>query len=60
METQHAVNEEKQKLWDARFGLIDKRLDRIDGLIARLAWLIIAAIIGSLMSFVMMGGFPSL
>jgi hypothetical protein len=39
----------------ARFNQIDGRLDKIDGHIARLVWLIIAAIIGGFMSFVMQG-----
>ncbi|MEM7490057.1 MAG: hypothetical protein AAF390_13135 [Pseudomonadota bacterium] len=58
IETDQAVNEEKQKRLEARFNQIDKRLDRIDALIARLAWLIVAAILGAFMSFLMKGGLP--
>ena len=55
METERAVSEEKRKFMVARFNQIDGRLDKIDGHIARLVWLIIAAIIGGFMSFVMQG-----
>lgn len=56
-ETERAVNEEKQKLVERRFNQIDGRLDRIDALISRLAWLIMAAILGGFMSFMLKGGF---
>ncbi|WP_298678372.1 hypothetical protein [uncultured Lentibacter sp.] len=55
METERAVSEEKRKFMVARFNQIDTRLDKIDGHIARLVWLIIAAILGGFMSFVMQG-----
>ena len=55
VETERAVNEEKQKRLDTRFSQVDKRLDRIDALISRLVWLIIAAILGGFMSFVLKG-----
>ena len=54
-ETDRAGNEEKQKRLETRFNQIDKRLDRIDALISRLVWLIVAAIIGGFMSFVLKG-----
>lgn len=53
--TERAVNEEKQKRLETRFMQIDKRLDRVDALIARLVWLIVTAIIGGFMSFLMKG-----
>lgn len=53
-----AVSAEKRKFVDQRFNQIDTRLDRIDGHISRLVWLIIAAIIGGFMSFLMKGGLP--
>jgi hypothetical protein len=53
-----AVSEEKRKFVDQRFNQIDTRLDRIDGHISRLVWLIIAAIVGGFMSFLMKGGLP--
>lgn len=56
VETDRAVNEEKQKLKERRFSQIDGRLDRIDALISRLAWLIMAAIVGGFMSFLLKGG----
>ncbi|WP_424984331.1 hypothetical protein [Microbulbifer sp. S227A] len=55
IETDRAVNEEKRKFMEARFNQIDRRLDKIDGHISRLVWLIIAAILGGFMSFVMQG-----
>lgn len=56
METERAVSEEKRKFMEARFNHIDRRLEKIEGHIARLVWLIIAAIMGAGMSFVMSGG----
>lgn len=53
-----AVSEEKRKFVDQRFNQIDIRLERIDGHISRLVWLIIAAIIGGFMSFLMKGNLP--
>lgn len=49
LERDHAVDGE-------RYRNIEKRLDRIDGHIAKLVWLIIAAIVGGLMAFIMQGG----
>ncbi|MFK7938059.1 MAG: hypothetical protein AB8B82_01675 [Roseovarius sp.] len=56
METERAVSEEKRKFMEARFNHIDRRLEKIEGHISRLVWLIIATIIGASMSFVMSGG----
>ncbi len=55
IETDRAVSEEKRKFMVARFNQIDTRLDKIDGHIGRLVWLIIAAILGGLMSFMLQG-----
>ncbi|MEO1138585.1 MAG: hypothetical protein AAFW87_03925 [Pseudomonadota bacterium] len=55
METEWAVSEEKQKFMEARFNHIDRRLEKIEGHISRLVWLIITAILGGLMSFVLQG-----
>ncbi|WP_299674523.1 hypothetical protein [uncultured Roseobacter sp.] len=55
LERELAVAEEKRKFVEQRFNEVDRRLDRIDGHISRLVWLIIAAIIGGFMSFVMRG-----
>lgn len=57
METDRAVSEEKRKFIEARFNDVGRRLDRIDGHISRLVWLIIAAILGGFMSFAMQGSF---
>lgn len=59
METERAVSEEKRKFMVARFNQIDGRLDKIDGHIGRLVWLIIAAILGAFMSFVIQGSLLS-
>ena len=56
METERAVSEQKQKFMEARFNQIDTRLEKIDGHVSRLVWLIITAILGGLMSFVLQGG----
>ncbi|MEL6548792.1 MAG: hypothetical protein AAFQ54_00960 [Pseudomonadota bacterium] len=56
VETERAVNEEKEKFMVSRFNALDGRLDRIDGHIAKLVWLILAAIIGGFMSLVIRGG----
>ncbi len=53
-----AVSEEKRKFVDRRFNQIDTRLDRIDGHISRLVWLIIAAIVGAFFSILMRGELP--
>lgn len=55
IETDRAVNLEKQKFMEGRFNQIDTRLDKIDGHVSRLVWLIIAAILSTFMSFVMRG-----
>ena len=56
IETDRAVSEEKLKFMNARFDQLDRRLEKIDGHVSRLVWLIIAAIVGGTMSFVMNGG----
>lgn len=55
IERELAIAEEKRKFVEQRFNEVDRRLDRIDGHVSRLVWLIIAAIIGGFMSFVMKG-----
>ncbi|KIT17284.1 hypothetical protein [Jannaschia aquimarina] len=55
LETEKAVNEEKQLRLEGRFNGIDKRLDRIDGLISRLVWLVVAGIVGGFMSSMLRG-----
>lgn len=60
LETERAVSEEKRKFMDARFTQIDRRLERIDGHISRLVWLIIATIVGGIVSFVVKGGMAAI
>ena len=55
IETDRAVAAEKRKFMEARFDGIDRRLDRIEGHIARLVWLIIAGILGGVMSLLVQG-----
>ena len=55
METERAVSEEKQKFMDVRFTHIDRRLEKIEGHIARLVWVVIAGILGGLMSLILQG-----
>ncbi|XDA96562.1 hypothetical protein AB1M95_10460 [Sulfitobacter sp. LCG007] len=56
LETELRIAEEKRKFFDQRFNQVDQRLDKIDGHIGRLVWLIIAAIVGGLISILMEGG----
>ncbi|MEL7012415.1 MAG: hypothetical protein AAFO72_03950 [Pseudomonadota bacterium] len=56
IETDRAVSEEKIKFMNARFDQLDRRLEKIDGHISRLVWLIIAAMVGGFVSFLMKGG----
>ena len=56
IETDRAVSEEKLKFMNARFDQLERRLEKIDGHISKLVWLIIAAMLGGAMSFVMQGG----
>jgi hypothetical protein len=58
LETGRAVDTEKHLRLEARFESIDTRLDRIDGVISRLVWLIVAAIVGGFVSFALKGGVP--
>ncbi|MEM6587211.1 MAG: hypothetical protein AAF641_02095 [Pseudomonadota bacterium] len=60
IETDRAVSEEKLKFVNARFDQLDRRLEKIDGHISKLVWLIIAAMVGGLMSFVLSGGTVSM
>ena len=55
METEHAVNVEKQKFIEGRFNKIDVRLDKIDGHMSRLVWLMLTSILGGLMTVVLQG-----
>lgn len=55
LETEGAVNEQKRKFMEERFNQIDTRLDRIDGHMSRLVWLILTAILGGFMAFVLRG-----
>lgn len=40
-----------------RHDSVIKRLDKIDGHVAKLVWLIVAAILGAFMTFLVRGGF---
>ncbi|MCK0166896.1 hemolysin XhlA family protein [Jannaschia sp. S6380] len=55
LETDRAVDAEKQIRLETRFNQIDNRLDRIDALISRLVWLIVAAIVGGFVSVALQG-----
>ena len=58
-----AVRAEQAKHIDARFDSLDKRVsagfDRMDGLVSRIVWLIITALIGGVMAFILSGGLAS-
>lgn len=55
-----AVREERAKHIDERFDNLDKKVDagftRLNGLVSRIVWLIITALIGGVMAFILQGG----
>lgn len=54
--TLDAVNVERRAHDAEAFGRIHQRLDKIDGHISRMVWLIVAAIVGGVMTFILNGG----
>lgn len=58
-----AVRAEQAKHIDERFDSLDKKVDagfaRMDGLVSRIVWLIITALIGGVMAFILGGGLSS-
>ena len=55
IDTHNAVREEKRRFDESRLRDMDTRIDRIEGHLSKLVWLIVAAILGGFMSFVMKG-----
>ena len=51
-----AREEERQKNDAAEFARLHARLDRIDNHVSRVVWLVMAAILGALVTFVISGG----
>jgi Mg/Co/Ni transporter MgtE len=58
-----AVRAEQAKHIDERFDSLDKKVDkgftRLDGLVSRIVWLIITALVGGVMAFILGGGLAS-
>ena len=55
VETHNAVREEKRRFDESRLRDMDARIDRIEGHLSKLVWLIVAAILGGFMSIVTKG-----
>lgn len=55
-----AVRAEQAKHIDERFDSLDKKVvkgfERMDGLVSRIVWLIITALVGGVMAFILGGG----
>lgn len=51
-----AVLEERRRSEAVEFERVNRRLDKIEQLISRLVWLIMVAIVGAFMTFVINGG----
>jgi len=58
-DTREAVNAERRAQTEAEFKRVHDRLDKIDGNISKVVWLVLAAVIGGFLSFMMQGGFGS-
>ena len=56
-ETKLALQEVSDNYAKARFDNVEKRLDNIDSHISKVVWLILTAIIGAFMAFLVSGGF---
>lgn len=54
-----ALNSERRANTEAEFKRVHERLDKIDGNIGKVVWLVLAAVIGGFLSFMMQGGFAS-
>jgi len=57
VDTERAVHDERDRYAKERFDNVEKRLDKIDSHISRVVWLVLTAIIGALMAFLISGGF---
>lgn len=53
---ERARSDERRIHMDARFDRVEGRLDKMDGHLNKLVWLILAAIIGGFMTFIIRGG----
>lgn len=56
-EIENARASERKSNTDERFNRIEKRLDKIDGHVSRLVWLVVTAIGSAFMAFLIQGGF---
>lgn len=55
-ETQLAVREERDKHMDKRFDRLEEGVAEVKGYLLRIVWVVILAIVGSLMTFIVSGG----
>lgn len=55
-ETQLAVREERDKHLDKRFDRLEEGVAEVKGYLLRIVWVVILAIVGSLMTFIISGG----
>lgn len=51
-----AVGAERRKHMDTRFGQLEGRLDKIDGHVSKLVWMVFGLIIASVLGFLLSGG----
>lgn len=56
-EIEVALIKERRATTDERFDRVEKRLDKIDGHVSRLVWLVVAAILSAIVTFTVKGGF---
>ena len=54
-----AVNAERRAQSEADFRRVYDRLDKIDGNLSKVVWIVLAAVIGGFLTFMMQGGFAS-
>ena len=55
--TNTAVRQERDKHLDRRFDQLESAVDEVKGYLLRIVWIIVAGILGTLLTF-MLGGFP--
>lgn len=60
LSTAQAVDQERRKHMDKRFDALEERMDRLDGHLTKLVWLIITSIVVAFMTFVIGGGLNAL
>ena len=54
--TLEAVNDERRKHMDKRFDTVENGIDKLNGHLTKVVWLIVASILGGVMTFILGGG----